>query len=79
MRRFVQIKNVKRSEAHIDADIGALTRILNAAGIEFVSSYNFTNGKFVVEVESAAASNQVKKLIPPAIQRCDRASTKAAG
>lgn len=65
LRRYVQIKSVKRSEKQTSEAVDNIIAALNASKIEYVSGYNVKNDKFFVEVESNDVANQVRALIPP--------------
>lgn len=68
LRRYVQIKQVKRTEKQTSEAVDSIIAALNTAKIEYASGYNVKNDRFFVEVESNEVANQVRSLIPPQLR-----------
>lgn len=64
LRRYVQIKNVARSEAVISGQLDTLVAAIRSSGIQFTSGFSNRNEKFFVAVETNQSAQLVRSLIP---------------
>jgi hypothetical protein len=68
LRRFVHLVNVAKSKRQVDSDLAAITAAIRASGIPFSGGFDIKGRRYVIEVESQNAAQQVRALIPPALR-----------
>lgn len=68
LRRYVQLKQAKRSRALSDAELDTLNAAVVAVGVPFTSEYDLETERFVVTVADQAALAKVRAAIPPKLR-----------
>lgn len=68
LRRHVHLVNVPKSKRQVDSDLEAITAAIRASGIPFSGGFDIRGRRYIVEVESQSAAQQVRELIPPALR-----------
>lgn len=64
MRRFVQLKNAKRSRGILARELDELATAIKATGVAFGSKYDLPSERFVVTVETDADAAKVQASLP---------------
>ncbi len=64
LRRYVQVKQAKRSRGRAARELDELNAALNAQTFPFTSKYDLANERFVVTVESDPVAARVQQLLP---------------
>ncbi len=67
LRRYVQLRVAKRSKTQAKASSATLRSALQGAGVRFIPAYQNETEKFVIEVETAAAADKLRPLVPASL------------